>query len=147
MKKLSVVFALAAISAMAADWTGYVMDEKCSRNKEMLGNTACAEKCIKGGSAAVLVTEEGKVYKIANQDKVTAHAGHFGHTGRRYYQSRKRKDVSVHGSGELLRFVWTDVDLVGNTGVPCNTFLDIPATATRLANPLKKAFYAASRHA
>ena len=23
-----------------------------------------------------LVTEEGKVYKIANQDKVTAHAGH-----------------------------------------------------------------------
>jgi hypothetical protein len=76
LKKLSVVFALTAISAMAADWTGYVIDEKCSGNKEMLGNTACAEKCIKGGSAAVLVTEQGKVYKIANQDKVTAHAGH-----------------------------------------------------------------------
>ena len=83
---------------MAADWTGYVIDEKCSGNKEMLGNTACAEKCIKGGSAAVLVTDQGKVYKIANQDKVTAHAGHkvtiTGTSGRRYYQSRKRKDVS-----------------------------------------------------
>ena len=76
MKKLSVVFAFSAISVMAADWTGYVIDEKCSGKKEMLGNTACAEKCIKGGSAAVLVTEEGKVYKIANQDKITAHGGH-----------------------------------------------------------------------
>jgi hypothetical protein len=76
LRKLYVVFALAAVSAMAADWTGYVTDEKCSGNKGMLGNAACAEKCIKAGSPAVLVTEEGKVYKIANQDKVTAHAGH-----------------------------------------------------------------------
>ena len=39
-------------------------------------NAACAEKCIKGGSPAVLVTDDGTVYKIADQDKVVAHAGH-----------------------------------------------------------------------
>ena len=76
MKKLAVVFAFAAISAVAAEWTGTVVDEKCSGNKAMVGNAACSAKCIKGGSPAVLVTEEGTVYKIADQDKVTAHAGH-----------------------------------------------------------------------
>jgi hypothetical protein len=39
-------------------------------------HAGCAAKCIKGGTAAVLVDSEGKVYKIANQDKVTAQAGH-----------------------------------------------------------------------
>ena len=76
MKKLAVVFAFAAISAVAAEWTGTVVDAKCSGNKAMVCNPACAAKCIKGGSPAVLVTEEGTVYKIADQDKVTAHAGH-----------------------------------------------------------------------
>lgn len=75
MKKLCALLAFSALSATAADWTGYVIDEKCSGNKAMQGNEACANKCIKGGSPAVLVTEEGKVYKIANQDKITANAG------------------------------------------------------------------------
>ena len=76
MKKALVMFAFAAASAMAADVTGYVMDESCSTKPAMKGNEACAARCIKGGQKAVLVTEEGKIYKIAEQDKVTAHAGH-----------------------------------------------------------------------
>ncbi|MBZ5619313.1 MAG: hypothetical protein LAQ69_11410 [Acidobacteriia bacterium] len=75
MKKLLVVFGFAAISAMAADWTGYIVDKKCSSKKEMLGNEQCAQVCIKGGSPAVLVTDDGKIYQVANQDKVVAHAG------------------------------------------------------------------------
>jgi hypothetical protein len=41
----------------------------------MRGDVDCANKCIKGGSPAVLVTDEGKVYKIANQAKVLPQAG------------------------------------------------------------------------
>jgi hypothetical protein len=76
MKKVLSVFALCAMGAMAADWSGTIMDEKCSTNKAMKENAACAERCIKGGSAAVLVTDDGKIYKLAEQSKVVAHAGH-----------------------------------------------------------------------
>ena len=76
MKKLLVVFGLAAISAMAADWTGYVVDKNCASKKEMWGNEACAQSCVKKGAPAVFVTEDGKIYQVSNQDKVTAHAGH-----------------------------------------------------------------------
>jgi len=75
MKKTLVMFAFAAMSAMAAEWTGYVMDASCASKPAMKGNEACAARCIKGGSPAVLVTDDGKVYKIAEQDKVTSHAG------------------------------------------------------------------------
>ena len=75
MKKLLVVFGFAAISAMAADWTGYVIDKNCASKKEMWGNEACAKGCIKKGAAAVLVTEDGTIYAVANQDKVTDMAG------------------------------------------------------------------------
>ena len=79
MKKFCVLAALAAglsVSAMAAEWTGYIVDQNCASKKEMLGNVACAQSCIKRGSPAVLVTDDGKVYKIADQDKVAEHAGH-----------------------------------------------------------------------
>jgi hypothetical protein len=78
MKKLTVLAALTAgmsISAMAADWTGYIIDQSCASKKEMLGNVACAQACIKRGSPAVLVTDDGKIYKIADQDKVKDAAG------------------------------------------------------------------------
>jgi hypothetical protein len=74
MKKL-IIFILAAGSAMAGEWTGYIIDEACSGKKEMLGNVSCAQNCIKRGSPAVLVTEDGTVYKIADQDKVKESAG------------------------------------------------------------------------
>jgi hypothetical protein len=75
MKKLLVVFGLATISAMAADVTGYIVDKSCSGKKEMLGDEACAKRCIGRGQPAVLATEEGKIYTIANQDKVKDVAG------------------------------------------------------------------------
>ena len=62
-------------SVMAAEFKGYVIDEKCSKMASMKGDADCAAKCIKAGSPAVLVTDAGKVYKIANQDKVVAMAG------------------------------------------------------------------------
>jgi hypothetical protein len=76
MKKVLAVFAFAAMTSMAADWTGYVVDQSCASKPAMKGNEACAARCIKGGSPAVLLTDDGKIYKIAEQDKVTAHAGH-----------------------------------------------------------------------
>jgi hypothetical protein len=78
MKKAFAILGLAAglsASAMAADITGYIIDEKCSTVKSMRGDVDCANKCLKAGSPAVLVTDEGKVYKISNQAKVMADAG------------------------------------------------------------------------
>lgn len=62
--------------ALAADVKGFVIDAACSKMASMKNDAACAQKCIKGGDKAVLLTPDGKVYQIANQDKITAHAGH-----------------------------------------------------------------------
>ena len=78
MKKIIAMSALAAsfsICALAQQWTGVIMDEKCSSNASMRENANCAASCIKQGSPAVLVTNDGTVYKIANQKKVVSHAG------------------------------------------------------------------------
>ena len=75
MKRLLAVFAVCAASAMAADYSGYIVDKNCSTKPGMMGDEACAQKCIKGGSPAVLATADGKIYKIANQDKVIPSAG------------------------------------------------------------------------
>jgi nitrite reductase/ring-hydroxylating ferredoxin subunit len=75
MKKLVLVFGIAAISAMAADVTGYIIDKNCASKKAMLGNEACAKSCIGKGAPAVLATEDGKIYAISNQDKVKDVAG------------------------------------------------------------------------
>jgi uncharacterized protein DUF5818 len=80
MKKVLAVFAFSAMSVMAADWTGYIVDASCAGKQGAKAasddHAACAARCIKGGAAAVFMTADGKVYKVANQDKVTAHAGH-----------------------------------------------------------------------
>jgi hypothetical protein len=78
MKRAFALVGLAAslsICAMAANITGYVIDEKCSSVKAMRGDVDCANKCIKAGSPAVLVTDDGKIYKITEQDKVIPDAG------------------------------------------------------------------------
>ena len=62
-------------SVFAAEYKGYIIDEKCSKVASMKGDVDCANKCIKGGSPAVLVSDDGKIYKIANQDKVVPMAG------------------------------------------------------------------------
>jgi len=75
LKKFAFVFALATISASAADWTGYVVDSSCAGKKAMWGNEACAKKCISGGAKAVFVTEDGKIYQVTDQDKIKDVAG------------------------------------------------------------------------
>ena len=78
MQKAILAFALVAglsSVAMAAEFKGYIIDEKCSAKAAMKGNVDCATMCIKGGSAAVLVTDAGKVYKLDDQAKVTPSAG------------------------------------------------------------------------
>jgi hypothetical protein len=78
MKKALALTALGlgfTYSAIAADVTGYVIDQKCSSKAEMRGDPDCANKCIKAGSPAVLVTDDGKIYKFTDQAKVVPHAG------------------------------------------------------------------------
>jgi len=78
MKKLTTLATLAlglAASGMAAEFKGFVEDVNCAAKPAMKDNAQCAQKCIKGGAAAVLVDKDGKIYKIANQDKITEHAG------------------------------------------------------------------------
>jgi|SRR5665213_1975368 len=78
MNKTILLIALAAglsTTAMAAEFKGYIIDQKCSAKPAMRGDVACANKCIKDGSPAVLVTPEGKIYKIAEQAKVIPLAG------------------------------------------------------------------------
>lgn len=81
MKKLIALTALAvsfaSASAFAETLTGVVSDAMCSKNPAKASSeahAACADKCIKGGSPAVLVVGD-KVYAVSNPDKLTAFAG------------------------------------------------------------------------
>ena len=68
---------VSASSAFAEDFKGTVSDAMCGAKhvaatpKDM----ACAQKCVKGGSPAVLVVGK-KIYQIDNQDAVKDHVGH-----------------------------------------------------------------------
>jgi hypothetical protein len=64
-----------AATGMVAKFTGFIEGRACVGTSEMKGNASCAKSCIKGGSRAVFVTEDGTVYKIANQAKIASHAG------------------------------------------------------------------------
>lgn len=78
MKRLTILALMIggmSLSALAAEWSGYIIDKNCASKKEMWGNVACATSCIKRGAPAVLVTEDGTVYSISNQDKVKELAG------------------------------------------------------------------------
>lgn len=56
--------------------TGYIGDAMCAAKGKAnsADHAACAAKCIKGGSPAVLVVGD-KVYQIANQKKAVKFAG------------------------------------------------------------------------
>lgn len=82
MKKSVAVVALAlsfaSAGAFAESFTGVVADSMCASNAAKAStpeHAACAAKCIKGGSAPVLVVGD-KVYKIENQESVAKHIGH-----------------------------------------------------------------------
>ncbi len=77
MKK--VVLAIVALSvfsltAMAGEYTGYISDSKCGAKGAKDAHAGCAKGCVKGGAAAVFVTD-GKVYKIDDASKVADHIG------------------------------------------------------------------------
>jgi len=82
MKKLVLAFTFVlalGMTATAAELTGYISDAGCAKKQGAKAaadsHAGCAKGCIKRGDKAVLVTDEGKVYTIANQDKVVDHAG------------------------------------------------------------------------
>lgn len=77
MKKLAIGFSLFAVSAFAAEWTGTVSDAKCGAAHADASEKSmkCVNGCVKGGQAPVLVVD-GKVYKIADKEKVADHLGH-----------------------------------------------------------------------
>jgi hypothetical protein len=73
MKKI-IVGSVFALSAFGADWTGFIADSKCGLKGAKAEHKQCAEGCIKAGASPVLVAD-GKVYAIANPDKVKDHVG------------------------------------------------------------------------
>jgi hypothetical protein len=79
---------IASMSAMAAEFTGYVSDTKCAASNAKAGAAsewvkpaafeACAKQCVKEGSAPVFVTADNKIVKIgaSAMDKVIPMLGH-----------------------------------------------------------------------
>ena len=52
--------------------SGYIVDLSCAkRGKGMWNNAECVARCVRDGDKVVLVTEEGKIFQISNQDKIT----------------------------------------------------------------------------
>jgi hypothetical protein len=51
---------------------GYIVDQSCSKKgKGMWNNAECVARCVRDGDKIVLVTEDGKIFQISNQDKVS----------------------------------------------------------------------------
>lgn len=82
MKRVVLMFsalALLAVGALAAEFQGYVVDDKCAARQGAKAasekHADCAASCIKAGAKAVLVTSEGQVYKLDDQAKAAPHAG------------------------------------------------------------------------
>ena len=68
-----VAAATVAVALPPGAVAGYIVDQKCSaQGKGMWTNVSCVERCVRDGDKLVLVTEEGKVFQIANQDKITS---------------------------------------------------------------------------
>lgn len=82
MKKLLAVsivsLSFLSVSAMAQTFRGVVSDQMCAKNDTAKASTpahaACAQKCIKMGSPAVLIVGN-KVYNVSNSNKLDAFAG------------------------------------------------------------------------
>jgi hypothetical protein len=57
----------------ASDMTGWLCNAKCV--KQSAGQSSCDQTCTDKTGDVVLVDDQGKVFKIANQDKVVGHGG------------------------------------------------------------------------
>lgn len=80
MKRLITLVALTLLVTslcLAGSVTGFVTDAKCAKaGKHGEAHAKCAAGCIGGGETIVLVTEDGKIYEVADQAKLKDHAGH-----------------------------------------------------------------------
>jgi len=91
LKKLFAVLSLSALASMtafAAEYTGYLSDEKCAMSGAKAKTAAewikpaafenCVKSCVKSGETVVFVTEDNKILKIdaASMDKVMPAIGH-----------------------------------------------------------------------
>lgn len=68
---LLILGAAFSVCGWAESWSGYIVDQTCSAKKAMWTDSDCVARCVRRGSALVLVSEDGTVYKISNQDKAT----------------------------------------------------------------------------
>jgi hypothetical protein len=65
----------ATAAAVPGGIVGYIVDQSCAlKGKGMWTNAICVAKCIRDGDKAVLITEQGKIYQIANPDKIDSDA-------------------------------------------------------------------------
>jgi hypothetical protein len=55
------------------EMSGVLCNSKCVAQNA--GHAACNQNCADKGGDVVLVDDQGRVFKIANQDKVVLHAG------------------------------------------------------------------------
>jgi hypothetical protein len=81
MKKLLAVtalsFSLVTAGAFAQSFKGVVSDAMCAKNPAKASSpahAACAQKCIKMGTPAVLIVGS-KVYQVSNPEKLDPFAG------------------------------------------------------------------------
>lgn len=89
MKKLTVTFCLAAVSAFAGTWTGTVVDVMC-KGKDVASHTKeCALGCSKSGYG--LVTSDGQFYKFDEAGNAKALAA--------IKKTSKEKDLRATVSG------------------------------------------------
>jgi len=62
----------AATGPVPGGLAGYIVDLSCAkRGKGMWNNAECVARCVRDGDKVVLVSEDGKIYQISNQDKIT----------------------------------------------------------------------------
>jgi hypothetical protein len=59
-----------ALCGWAESLDGYIVDRGCAGQRAMWDDAPCTARCVQGNIKLVLVTEDGKIYEIANQDKV-----------------------------------------------------------------------------
>jgi hypothetical protein len=71
------VFGCIALAADKSAFTGVVSDSHCGAKHSTASDdaAACVGKCVSGGASYVLVTSDGKVYQLDNQDKFKDLAG------------------------------------------------------------------------